>query len=134
MLKTYDNPGTAPKPAGHYTNVIRVESGDTVTLHLAGQIALDANGEVVAPGDMARQSEVVMDIIGELLRAHGAGYDDIVNIRTFLTDMDKLREYGAVRMRYFNGEPPTSTTVEVSRLFRDGALLEVEVVAVIPAA
>lgn len=133
MRKVYDNPETVPAPGGHYTNVIRLESGDTVTLHLSGQIAMDHDGQVVAPGDMTRQSEVVMDLIGRLLAAHGAGYDDIVNIRTFLTDMDRLREYGAVRMRYFDGEPPTSTTVEVSRLFRPGALLEVEVVAVIAA-
>lgn len=133
MRKLYDNPETAPRPAGHYTNVIRLESAGTVTLYLSGQIAVDDNGEVVAPGDMVKQSEVVMEIIGRLLTAHGAGFDDIVNIRTFLTDMDRLREYGAVRMRYFDGEPPTSTTVEVTRLFKPGALLEVEVVAVIAA-
>ena len=133
MQKTYDNPDTATKPVGHYTNVIRIESGGAVTLYLSGQIALDADGAVVAPGDMARQSEVVMDAIGELLRAHGADYGDIVNIRSFLTDMDKLRDYGQVRMKYFDGEPPTSTTVEVTRLFREGAVLEVEVVAVLAA-
>ncbi|ADD43591.1 RidA family protein [Stackebrandtia nassauensis] len=133
MRKTYDNPEAAPKPGGHYTNVIKVESGDSVTLHLSGQIALDHDGEVVAPGDMTKQSHVVMEIIGKLLAAHGAGFDDIVNIRTFLTDMDRLREYGDVRRTYFDGEPPTSTTVEVTRLFRPGALLEVEVVAVIAA-
>lgn len=133
MRKVYDNPTTAPQPGGHYTNVIRIATSDTVTLHLSGQIALDDDGRVIAPGDMTKQSEVVMDVIGALLAAHGAGYDDIVNIRTFLTDMDKLHEYGKVRRRYFNGEPPTSTTVEVSRLFRPGALVEVEVVAVLAA-
>lgn len=133
MRKVYDNPETVPAPGGHYTNVIRIESGDTVTLHLSGQIAVDDDGEVIAPGDMAKQSEVVMEIIGRLLSAHGAGFDDIVNIRTFLTDMDRLRDYGTVRRRYFHGEPPTSTTVEVTRLFKPGAILEVEVVAVIAA-
>jgi enamine deaminase RidA (YjgF/YER057c/UK114 family) len=45
-----------------------------------------------------------------------------------------LKEYAAVRVRYLTGTPPTSTTVEVSKLFRDGALIEVEVVAVVSTA
>ncbi|CAM5501287.1 hypothetical protein SALBM135S_09199 [Streptomyces alboniger] len=53
-----------------------------------------------------------------LLRAHGAGLGDTINLRTFLTDI---------------GTPPTSTTVEVPRLFRSEALIEVEVVAAVPA-
>jgi enamine deaminase RidA (YjgF/YER057c/UK114 family) len=51
-----------------------------------------------------------------------------------MTSLDDLPGYGAVRRRLLPGTPPpASTTVEVSRLFLDGALLEVEVTAVVPA-
>jgi enamine deaminase RidA (YjgF/YER057c/UK114 family) len=53
----------------------------------------------------------------------------LVNVRTFLTDMDQLPAYGKVRAARFSVTPPTITTVEVSRLFIPGALLEVEVLA-----
>ncbi|MEU9845775.1 RidA family protein, partial [Actinomadura sp. NPDC048032] len=89
-------------------------------------------GEIDKPGDMTRQSEVIMSLLERILAAHGAGFGDVVNIRTFVTDLDRLREYGDVRRRYFTGPPPTSTTVEVSRLFHPDALLEVEIVAVVP--
>ncbi len=47
---------------------------------------------------------------------------------------ERLREYGAVRERFITGEPPAGTTVEVSRLFRPGLLIEVEVIAALPRA
>ncbi|MEV6107195.1 RidA family protein [Streptomyces sp. NPDC051940] len=129
MLKTIDNPATVPAPAGAYSHVVRLDTGDGTLLFLSGQAALDENGELVGPDDMTVQSRHVMDLIARILGAHGATVDDIVNIRTFLTDMDRLDEYGAVRREYIKGEPPASTTVEVTRLFRPGALIEVEVVA-----
>ncbi|MQY15353.1 2-iminobutanoate/2-iminopropanoate deaminase [Streptomyces sp. RB5] len=130
MLKTTDNPAAVPPPVpGAYSHVVRLDSGDGSLLFLSGQIALGDDGEVVGPDDMTAQSHRVMEIIEAILAAHGAGWDDVVNIRTFLTDMDRLAEYGAVRRQYIKGDPPTSTTVEVSRLFKPGALLEVEVTA-----
>jgi 2-iminobutanoate/2-iminopropanoate deaminase len=53
----------------------------------------------------------------------------VVNVRTYLTDMSQLPEYGKVRAAHFQ-TPPTITTVEVSRLFVPRALLEVEVLAI----
>ncbi|WP_246178862.1 RidA family protein [Actinomadura decatromicini] len=131
MRVTFDNPATVPAPPNPaYSHTAHVTAGPM--LYVAGQIALDENGEVDAPGDMTRQSEVVMSLLERILAAHGAGFADVVNIRTFLTDIGLRAEYGAVRARYFTGPPPTSTTVEVSRLFHPEALLEVEIVAALP--
>jgi enamine deaminase RidA (YjgF/YER057c/UK114 family) len=54
----------------------------------------------------------------------------VLNIRAYVTDMSRLSEYGKVRTARFTGTPPTVTTVEVSRLFVPGALIEVEITAV----
>lgn len=131
MRVTIGNPETVPAPPNPaYSHTAYVTQGPM--LYVSGQIALGADGKVDKPGDMARQSEVIMSLLERILAAHGAGFGDVVNIRTFVTDLDRLREYGDVRRRYLTGPAPTSTTVEVSRLFHPDALLEVEIVAVVP--
>lgn len=131
MTLTFHNPPAAPAPVGLYSNLAEIDLGRTRMLVLSGQIALDGSGELVGGDDLAAQSERVFEIIGALLASRGAGFADVVNIRTYLTDIGRLAEYGAVRKRYFAEPLPTSTTVEVPRLFRPGALLEVDVTAVL---
>jgi 2-iminobutanoate/2-iminopropanoate deaminase len=125
----FDNPATVPAPAGQYSHAARADLGDTTILQLSGQVAIDAGGDIVG-GNMTAQAEYIMDNITAILAAHGATLADVVNIRTYLTDMSQLPEYGKVRAARFTGTPPTVTTVEVSRLFIPGALLEVEVLAI----
>jgi enamine deaminase RidA (YjgF/YER057c/UK114 family) len=132
MDVTLRDPAGAPRPAGPYSQVARIDHGDGALLFVSGQVALDDAGEVVAPGDMAAQSRAVMLALDALLRAEGGTLADVVGIRTFLTDMSRLAEYAAVRREFLPGAPPTSTTVEVARLFRPGAVIEVEVVAALP--
>jgi 2-iminobutanoate/2-iminopropanoate deaminase len=131
MTLTFHNPPSAPAPyADRYSNLAEIDLGPVTLLVLSGQVALDAGGNV-AGADMATQAEAIFQAVGALLADRGAGFDDVVNIRTYLTDMDRIAEYGAVRRRYLTGTPPTSTTVEVSRLFLPLALLEVDITAVV---
>jgi 2-iminobutanoate/2-iminopropanoate deaminase len=126
------NPTGAPAPAGPYSQVAEVRLGEVTLLVLSGQVALDDdNREIVGVGDMTAQAERTLEIIGQLLAAHGATFADVINIRTYLTDMAHRADYAAVRGKYFTGDLPTSTTVEVSKLFRDEALIEIEVTAVV---
>ena len=132
MTVTFDNPPAAPAPlADRYSNVAVIDLGAVTMLVLAGQVALDHDGAIVDT-DMTTQSEQIFQAIGAILAAHGGGFEHVVNIRTYLTDLDLINEYGAVRRKYLTGTPPTSTTIEISRLFRPEALLEVEVTAVLP--
>lgn len=130
MNVTIDNPETVAAPVGHYSHVARVEGSGTL-LTLSGQVACDAGRNVIGPGDMTAQSESIFGTIGAILTAHGATFDDVVNIRSYLTDLDMIGEYIAVRKKYLTGQPPTSTTIEVPRLFLPEALLEVEIVAAV---
>ncbi|MBP2477257.1 enamine deaminase RidA (YjgF/YER057c/UK114 family) [Crossiella equi] len=133
MQTTLDNPPGAPAPFASYSQVARIELGTGALLVLSGQIAVDENGAPMANRDMRAQAENVFAGIGALLAAHGAALTDIINIRTYLTDMADLPAYGEVRRRLFPAPAPTSTTVQVAKLFRPEALLEVEVVATVPA-
>lgn len=132
---TLDNPAGVAAPFGdRFAHVARVDlpTGGAL-LVLAGQVAVDDTGAVVAPGDAGAQSEVVFETIGQILTAHGATFADVLHIRTYMTDLDDLASYGSVRGRIFTGTPPpASTTVEVNRLFLPGAVLEVEITAVVP--
>lgn len=128
---TFHNPPTAPPPAAAYSNLAEIDLGDARLLILAGQVALDHDGRLVGGDDLRAQTRQVFDAIGALLADRGATFADVVNIRTYLTDMTRLAEYGEVRRQYLADVLPTSTTVEVAGLFRPGALLEVDVTAVV---
>jgi len=112
--------------------VAEIDLGGAKLLILAGQAALDHEGELVGHDDMRAQTRQVFEAIGALLADRGATFADVVNIRTYLTDMTRLKEYGEARLTYLGDARPTSTTVEVSTLFREGALLEVDITAVVP--
>ena len=130
MQLTLDNPATVSAPYGdRFAHVARLDFGDGALLVLSGQVAVDDDGAVVAPGDVTAQSERIFELIGGILAAHGASFADVLHVRTFMTDLGDLPGYGQVRRRYFPGPPPASTTVEVSQLFLPGAVLEVEVTA-----
>jgi 2-iminobutanoate/2-iminopropanoate deaminase len=130
-ILTLDNPESVPAPYGNrFSNVARVDLGDRALLILSGQVGVDDAGEVIAPGDIQAQTERIFEVIRALLAAHGSSLAEVAHLRTFLTNMDDLPGYGEVRRRYFEGPPPASTTVEVSRLFLPGVVVEVEVTAV----
>lgn len=130
MITRIDPDTVPPPPGGWYSHAARVDIGAGALLFVSGQVALDDDGEIVGPGDMERQAQQVFTLLERILADQGAGFGDVVSIRTFVTDMALLPAYGAVRARHLTGPPPTSTTVEVSRLFRPEALVEVDLVAV----
>lgn len=127
MQISLDNPASAPQPLSpYYSQVARVEQADGgVLLFLSGQIAEGAG--------LAEQTRGVFETIDALLKAHGATLADVINIRTYLTDITGLDEYASVRREFLTGTPPTSMTFEVPRLFRPQALVEIEIVAAVSA-
>ncbi|MET8306282.1 RidA family protein [Micromonospora sp. NPDC005173] len=132
MNVTLDNPTTVAAPFGdRFAHVARLDLPGGALLMLSGQVGVDDAGAVVAPGDVQAQSERIFELIGALLAAHGATFADVLHVRTFLTDLGDLAGYATVRNRYFVETRPASTTVEVNRLFLDGAVLEVEITAAV---
>jgi enamine deaminase RidA (YjgF/YER057c/UK114 family) len=126
------NPDTVAPPIGSYSHAVRVETGDAVWIHVSGQLALDAEGKLVGEGDLGAQTERVFENLTEVLKANGATFADVVKIQSYFTTLDGLPESRAVRARYLPAEPPASTAVRVAGLLMEDALLEVDVVAVVP--
>ena len=116
--------------ANGYSHVV-IGTGRFVAI--AGQIALDENGELVGPGDPAAQAQQVFDNLGRCLAAAGATFDDVVKLTFFVTDVGILPAVREARDAVIDtGKSPASTAVQVASLVRPELLLEVEAYAVLP--
>lgn len=127
------NPPTVATPMGNYSHAVRVETADVVWIHVSGQIANDPDGNLIGPGDMRAQTERVFENLAAILTANGASFEDVIQISTFVTSFEDLAGIREVRGRYLPQEPPASTTVQVVSLVVPEALIEVDLVAAIPA-
>ena len=132
MEKQLINPTTLAKPAG-YAHGLSTIGGRM--LFLAGQPGLDANGNVVAPGDIVTQTAQVYANLKAVVEAAGGAMTDVVKLTIFVTDKAaykaNLRAIGAEYRHVFGKHYPTMTLVEVKRLFDDDALVEIDGFAVI---
>jgi len=129
----FHNPSTMPPTRG-YTHVVETE-GPGRTIYLSGQLGMAQDGKFAgAPGDFRAQAVQCFENIKLALAAAGATFEHVVKINNYLIDMAHLPIYFEVRDRYVDTKnPPASTTIQISKLARDGALYEIEAIAVVPA-
>jgi enamine deaminase RidA (YjgF/YER057c/UK114 family) len=103
------------------------------TLYISGSVAVDANGRLVAPGDMAGQMRAAYSNIRRTLAANHADFKEIVKETIYTTDMDALLKASDLRFEYYDKERlPTASWVQVQRLVDPGFLVEIEAVAELP--
>jgi reactive intermediate/imine deaminase len=133
MRATRSNPDTVAAAMGTYSQAVRVETGDAVWIHVSGQIAIDREGDIVGPGDLRAQTRQVFENLKAILEANGATFGDAVKIGTYLTTLDDLAAMREVRSEYLTSDPPASTAVQVVALVVPDALIEIDLVAVVPA-
>ncbi len=131
MKKTLINPDTIAPPVSKYSHAVRVDIGDAAFIYVAGQIALDAHGNLVGENDIARQTEFVFEQIKTILAAAGGALSDVIKANIYVTDMSQYSKVAEVRNRYFADTLPATTFVEVNKLVREGWMVEIEVVAVV---
>ena len=126
------NPTTIAAPRG-YTHVVETK-GPARTIYLSGQLGMTADGKFAgAPGDFRAQAVQCFENIKLALAAVGASFAHVVKVNNYLIDMAHLPIYFEVRDRYVDTKnPPASTTVQIAKLARDGALYEIEAIAVVP--
>jgi enamine deaminase RidA (YjgF/YER057c/UK114 family) len=110
-------------------------TGPNRTIYLSGQLGMTPGGQFAgAPGDFRAQATQCFENLKAGLASVGGGFEHVVKITNFFVDMGHLPVFFEVRDRFVNTKaPPASTAIQVGRLARDGALFEVEAVAVIPA-
>ena len=132
MRANRSNPETVAAPMGTYSHAVRVETSDAVSIYVSGQIANDPEGVLVGPGDLRAQTRQVFENLRAILEPNGATFADVVKIGTYLTTLEDLDAMRKVRKEYLATEPPASTAVQVVALLLPDAMIEVDLVAVVP--
>jgi enamine deaminase RidA (YjgF/YER057c/UK114 family) len=114
-------------PTNGYSQAVSF-SGTMVAI--SGQVPLDADGNLVGPGDPRAQMRQVFDNLVLALAAAEAGIEDVVKLTIFLTDLADLPVYRQVRDDYINLErPPASSLIQVSALVHPGFRIELDALA-----
>jgi len=114
-----------------YTFSPAVRAGNL--LFIAGTTATGEGSELVGPGDIVAQTRQIYRKFEALLAAAGGSLRDIVATTEFITTTDGYRKTAEVRREVFGGPPyPTATGVIVKGLLREGALIEISAIAVLP--
>src|SRR5688500_7742637 len=122
------NPKGLATPTG-YSHVVSSRGGKTI--YISGQVAFDANGQLVGKGDLAAQTTQVFDNLAVALKAAGASFANVVKTNYYMRDAGQVAVVRDIRSRYFGKELPASTLVEVPRLANPDFLIEIEVIAVV---
>lgn len=116
-----------PKAIGPYSQAIKANG----FVFLSGQVALDPATQQVITGDVAAQTERVLQNLAAVLSAAGSSLGQVVKTTVFLKNMADFAAMNEVYGRYFNAAPPARSTVEVARLPKD-VLVEIDVIALAP--
>jgi reactive intermediate/imine deaminase len=116
--------GVAP-PAGHYSHGI-VTSGRI--LFVAGQVALDENGDLVGGDDAAAQARQVLANLQRVVEAAGGRMADVARTTVYLTRLEDRGPVAEVREEFFPSPPPANTLLVVSSLAQPGFLIEIDAI------
>jgi enamine deaminase RidA (YjgF/YER057c/UK114 family) len=129
-LITRINPPELGTPPG-YSQIVTVNAGRII--FIAGQTALDRDGNVIGKNDFAAQAVQVFRNLAIALQASGCTAANLVKLTVFLTDVDNLASYREARNHFFASVAPSAapavTLVEVSKLYGPDFMIEIEAIA-----
>ena len=132
VMKRIVNPPVLARPRG-FSHGILITGGRL--LFLAGQTGSDAEGRIVAPGDLVVQYERTLHNLKAVVEAAGGKMQDIAQITIFIRDRDDylahLKPLGQVHRTFFGDYYPATALFEISRFFQDDALIEIQGLAVL---
>jgi enamine deaminase RidA (YjgF/YER057c/UK114 family) len=124
------NPESLGKPPG-YTHVVEATAPARI-VYIAGQLGVDRDGKISS--DFRLQAVQTFENLKNALAAVGGQFQHVVKLNNYFVDIKYLPIFRQVRDSYLaDKDRPASTTIAISGLAREGALLEVEAVAVLPA-
>lgn len=126
-------PSNTEVRARPYSEVVSVDLGTARMLLISGQVALNEKAELVGRDDFEQQTVQVFENLKRLVEQSGGTMRHIIKTGIFLTDLSNVEKFRKIRATYMDPvNPPASTLVGVTGLFRKDLLIEIEAVAVIP--
>jgi enamine deaminase RidA (YjgF/YER057c/UK114 family) len=127
------NPEALARPSG-FAHAVRATG--TVTVHLAGQTAMDAEGRIVDGGIVAQFEQALGNVL-TALRAAGGGPEHLASLTIYIVDVEDYRaharEIGQVWRRLAGTDYPATAGIGIARLWDDDALVELQGTAELPA-
>jgi 2-iminobutanoate/2-iminopropanoate deaminase len=119
------------KTRNSYSLAKKIDMGDFYMIFVSGvQAPKDENHRVITD-DIEEQTKLVYEDIAKILAKANATLEDVVKTVTYITDMNEFDRISKVRREYFKDSMPVSTLIEVNRMTRDGARIEIEATAII---
>lgn len=119
------------KTRGSYTPAKKIDMGSYYFIFVSGVQAPKDDHHKVVTDDVEEQTKLVLEDIVKILGQADASIDDVVKAVIYITDMNDFDKISAIRGEYFKNAMPVSTLVEVNRMTRDGAKIEIEVTAMV---
>lgn len=114
----------SPKTIGPYSQAIKGNG----FVFVSGQLPIDPDSGQLFKGDLAVQTEMVLENLKAILEAAGSSLAKTVKVTIYLKDMNDFAKVNEVYGRFFPSAPPARATVEVSRLPKD-ASVEIDLIA-----
>jgi 2-iminobutanoate/2-iminopropanoate deaminase len=114
-----------PSPRGHFSHA--VIAGDFV--HVSGLLGFDASGQLPEPGDIEAQTARILDSLESILHAAGSSPASLVKLTVYVTNINERSAVNRLRATRWPDTKPASTLVEVSNLAAEGAVIEIDAVA-----
>lgn len=127
-MKEIISTAKAPQAIGPYSQGVKVPCSNLV--FCSGQVAIDPATKQVVGNTAALQCRQVLKNLGEILKAGGAGYENVVKTTMYLTDMADFKAVNEVYAAFFDNHFPARATVQVARLPLD-VKVEIDAIAVI---
>ncbi|KAF4073804.1 hypothetical protein AMELA_G00247420 [Ameiurus melas] len=126
FIRRIINTAAAPAAIGPYSQAVVVDR----TMYISGQLGMDAaTGQLVAGGVQAQARQALINM-GEILKAAGCGYENVVKTTVLLADMNDFNNVNDVYKQFFSSNFPARAAYQVAALPR-GGLVEIEAVAVL---
>ncbi len=128
-------PTDVADPLGMYSHVMTVRPGRLA--FVAGQVAVDEEGNTVGAGDLPAQTRQVFRNVERVLASVDATFDNVVKFTTYIVAGQSVEEFIAGRTEVFarifpNGDYPPNTLLFIDRLVHDDLLIETEAIAALP--
>ncbi|XP_035287070.1 2-iminobutanoate/2-iminopropanoate deaminase isoform X2 [Anguilla rostrata] len=126
IVRKVINTSSAPAAIGPYSQAVVADR----TMYISGQLGMDtASGQLVSGGVQAQAKQALVNM-GEILKAAGCGYENVVKTTVLLADMNDFTNVNDVYKQFFTSNFPARAAYQVAALPR-GGLVEIEAVAVL---
>ncbi len=99
-------------------------------IEVAGTTAVE-EGVLIGKEDAYLQTKIILQKIARVLQEAGAGMENVVRTRIYVTDISRWEEVGRAHGEFFRDIKPVTAMVEVSALIDPDMLVEIEATAIL---